>query len=91
MGYKMNTIDPMTKETFNPVTSSAEAIFELGMKYCLGRGVTQSNVEAHKWFNIAALKGSDDAKFYRCDISREMSPHDIAEAQRQARAVLTLH
>jgi uncharacterized protein len=87
----MNTNEPIIAENFNPLTSSAEAIFELGMKYCLGRGVAQSNVEAHKWFNIAAMKGSNDAKFYRCDISREMSASDIVEAQRQARALLTLH
>jgi uncharacterized protein len=86
MGLKMN----MTSE-FNPTTTSADAMFELGMKYCLGREVAQSYIEAHKWFNIAALKGNDAAKFYRSDISREMSVADISEAQRQARAMLTLH
>jgi uncharacterized protein len=90
MGLKMNTIEQMNTN-FNPVTTSADDLFELGMKYCLGREVAQSYVEAHKWFNIAALKGNDAAKFYRCDISREMSATDIAEAQRQARALLTLH
>jgi TPR repeat protein len=86
MGYKMNTNEHMD-HGINAVTSSAEALFDLGMKYC----VEQSYVEAHKWFNIAALKGNDAAKLYRCDISREMSVHDIAEAQRQARALLILH
>lgn len=74
-------------ENFSPMTSSAEALFDLGMKYC----VANSFIEAHKWFNLAALKGNDSAKFYRCDISREMSAGDIAEAQRQARALLTIH
>lgn len=73
------------------ISGNAEALFELGMKYCLGREVAQSNIEAHKWFNIAALKGSESAKQYRCDIAREMSPAEVAEAQRQARALLTLH
>lgn len=76
---------------YDAINSDAEALFELGMKYCLGRDVTQSNIEAHKWFNIAALKGSQAAKQYRCDIAREMSPTDVAEAQRQARTMLTLH
>ncbi len=75
----------------NPFTSSAEAIFELGMKYCAGTGVAQNLVEAHKWFNIAALKGSDSAKRYRLDIAAEMTVEEIAEAQRMARAVMTLH
>lgn len=73
------------------IKSSADDIFELGMKYCLGIGVGQSNIEAHKWFNIAAMKGNQSAKLYRCDISREMSAAEVAEAQREARALLTLH
>ena len=73
------------------IESSADDIFELGMKYCLGIGVGQSNIEAHKWFNIAAMKGNQSAKLYRCDISREMSAAEVAEAQREARALLTLH
>jgi uncharacterized protein len=72
-------------------TASAEIMFDLGMKYCLGRDVEQSLVYAHKWFNLAAMKGSADAKQYRCEISQEMSAADIAFAQREARAWLTLH
>lgn len=86
----MNTIKN-ANIAFDAISSNAEAIFELGMKYCMGRDVAQSNIEAHKWFNIAAMKGSEAAKQYRCDIAREMSATEVAEAQRQARAVLTLH
>lgn len=86
----MNIVENATP-AYDAINSDAEALFELGMKYCLGRDVTQSNIEAHKWFNIAALKGSQAAKQYRCDIAREMSPTDVAEAQRQARTMLTLH
>ena len=80
-----------TNTELDVLNCSAEALFELGMKYCLGRDVAQNNVEAHKWFNIAALKGSDAAKLYRCDVAREMSVSEVAEAQRQARTMLTLH
>jgi uncharacterized protein len=90
MGIKMIAIEQSGTE-LNAVTSTADDIFELGMKYCLGRGVAQNLVAAHKWFNIAALKGNESAKYYRHDISREMTAADIAEAQRQARALLTLH
>lgn len=86
----MNTIKN-ANIAFDAISTNAEAIFELGMKYCMGRDVAQSNIEAHKWFNIAAMKGSEAAKQYRCDIAREMSATEVAEAQRQARAVLTLH
>ena len=81
----------ITNNDINPFTSSAEAIFEWGMRYCSGAGVAQNLVEAHKWFNIAAMKGSDSARRYRLDIAAEMSLEEIAEAQRMARAAMTLH
>jgi uncharacterized protein len=87
MGRQFRTIEP----EFSLTTASADDMFELGMKYCIGRDVSQNLVAAHKWFNLAALKGSESAKQYRCEISREMSPADVADAQRQARDWLTLH
>jgi TPR repeat protein len=72
-------------------STSAEMLFHLGMMYCLGREVDQDYVAAHKWFNIAALKGSTAARLYRCEISREMTTNQIAEAQRQARAWISIH
>ena len=81
----------ITMTDINPFTSTAESIFELGMKYCSGTGVVQNLVHAHKWFNIAAMKGSDSAKRYRLDIAAEMTVEEIAEAQRMARAAMTLH
>ncbi len=75
----------------SPQTSSAEDFFELGMRYCLGRGVAQDNVVAHKWFNLAAMKGNKSALLYRCELAREMSASQVAEALRQARAFLTIH
>jgi len=47
-------------------------------------------VSAHKWFNLAALKGSDEAKSWRASIAREMNTGQIAEAQRLAREWLTV-
>jgi TPR repeat protein len=48
-------------------------------------------VSAHKWFNLAAMRGNDDARRYRVEIAREMSRAEIAEAQRQAREWLSRH
>ncbi len=64
---------------------TADALFQLGLIYCVGRDVDPDLVEAHKWFNLAALRGNDDAKRYRLDISREMTRPQIARAQRLAR------
>jgi TPR repeat protein len=72
-------------------TATAEDLLDLGIRYCLGREVTRDLVSAHKWFNLAALKGSEPARQYRCEISQEMSAAEIAYAQREARTWLTLH
>ena len=73
------------------MTANAESCLAMGMKYCIGHGVQQNNITAHKWFNIAAIKGSDKARSYRLELSQEMTASEIAEAQRQARQFLTLH
>lgn len=72
-------------------TATAEELLDLGIRYCLGRDVAKDLVSAHKWFNLAALKGSEPARQYRCEISLEMSAAEIAYAQREARTWLTLH
>lgn len=62
------------------------AYFDLGVAYSTGsHGVTSDLIEAHKWFNLAAVAGHEDAKQCRADISDEMTAREIAEAQRRAR------
>lgn len=68
-----------------------DAMFELGLMHCAGRDGDPDLVSAHKWFNLAAMRGNADAKRYRMEISREMTRTEIAEAQRQAREWLTRH
>jgi uncharacterized protein len=62
-----------------------DALYNLGLAYSTGQGVGVDYVAAHKWFNLAALRGIDEAKSWRAQISREMNPSQIAEALRQAR------
>jgi uncharacterized protein len=65
------------------------ALFDLGIAYSTGSGDVGVNlIEAHKWFNLAALNGSEEAMMCRADISDDMTAREIAEAQRQARAWL---
>ncbi len=72
-------------------TGAADTLYHLGMMYCIGREVDMDLVTAHKWFNLAALRGNQDAKQVRTEISIDMSSQEIAEAQRQARSWLQLH
>ncbi len=66
-----------------------QALYELGVAYSTGtHGITVDLIEAHKWFNLAALNGSREAQMCRAEIAEEMTAREIAEAQRQARAWL---
>lgn len=63
-----------------------EATYTLGVAYSTGsHGVGCDLIEAHKWFNLAAVKGHAEAQMCRADVSDEMTAREIAEAQRRAR------
>jgi TPR repeat protein len=62
------------------------AYFDLGVAYSTGsHGAPCDLVEAHKWFNLAAVGGYEDAAQCRADVADEMTAREIAEAQRRAR------
>jgi len=68
------------------VKANAEDLFRLGLIYSTDiedRG--PDFIEAHKWFNLAAMMGSLPAKAYREEITLEMSTQDVTLAQRAAR------
>jgi TPR repeat protein len=66
--------------------SSGDELFRMGLLYSTGQGgAPMDYVSAHMLFNLAAMRGSLEAKVYRKELSQEMAPEDIAEAQRAAR------
>ena len=76
------------------ITASAmdgQAFLDLGIMYSVGRSVPVDRVEAHKWLNIAALRGCADAVPLRAELAAEMTPAEIAAAQRSARLWLQVH
>jgi uncharacterized protein len=62
-----------------------QALYQLGLCYSTGQGVELNLVRAHKYFNLAAMKGVAEARLWRAELAEQMSPNDIAEAQRLAR------
>ena len=72
-------------------TAQADILFELGLMYATGRDCDADMVAAHKWFNIAAIKGSARAAELRAELSSAMSKQDIAKALREAREWMTVH
>src|SRR5580700_8570435 len=65
--------------------AGGDMLFELGMMYSVGRDAPIDLVAAHKWFNLAAMKGNIDAIRLRREVACQMSDVDIATAQRAAR------
>ncbi len=66
------------------------AYFDLGVIYSTGsHGAACDFIEAHKWFNLAASQGHEEAAWCRADVSDEMTAREIAEAQRRAREWLS--
>lgn len=64
----------------------ADACFDLGVAYSTGcHGIDCDLVEAHKWFNLAAVAGHEEAAHCRAEVADDMTAREIAEAQRRAR------
>ncbi len=62
------------------------AYYNLGVAFSTGsHGAGCDLIEAHKWFNLAAVHGHEEASWCRADVSDEMTAREIAEAQRRAR------
>jgi TPR repeat protein len=74
-----------------PQGGGADALYQLGLMYCSGREVEVDLVAAHKWFNLAAMRGNEDAKRNRVELSSEMTKAQIAAAQKSAREWLKRH
>jgi uncharacterized protein len=81
------------QDTAIPVDASAipDVLFERGLYWASGRSGVVNLIAAHKWFNLAALKGRTDAISLRREIAEMMSEVEIAMAQREARAWMTTH
>ena len=76
-----------------PVEANAipDVLFERGLYWASGRSGVVNLVAAHKWFNLAAMKGRANAIQMRREVAAMMSELEIAMAQREARTWMTTH
>ena len=80
---QMESMEPMPLPAPD---STGDELFRMGLLYCTGQGGAPLDyVSAHMLFNLAAMRGSEEAKLYRKELSQEMAGDDVAEAQRAAR------
>jgi TPR repeat protein len=68
--------------------ANGDVFYQLGILYSAGGEIPADYVTAHKWFNIAASRGNQEAARLRREIAGEMSDADISSAQRAARDFL---
>lgn len=68
--------------------ADGDIFFDLGLMYATGRSVAIDLVAAHKWFNLAALRGKQVAKSYREEIAGELSATELSQALQAARTFL---
>ncbi len=70
---------------------AGRAFLELGINCTTGTELPVDLVAAHKWFNLAALRGNQEAIRLRREIAAEMTTQEITTAQRAAREWITTH
>ena len=85
--FEINNADT----AFMGASAQADILFNMGLMYATGRDCETDLVAAHKWFNIAAIKGSDRAAELRAELANTMSKMEIATALRSAREWMTTH
>ncbi|HRK64766.1 MAG TPA: sel1 repeat family protein [Terricaulis sp.] len=68
----------------------SDNLYKLGLIYSTGQGGAMDLVQAHMWFNLAAVRGSEAAKECRRELADMMSKDEIAQAQRAAREWLSV-
>lgn len=91
MGFSQKSADFLVESRLaDAARGDCDACYDLGMIYSSGSGgIDVDLIQAHKWFNLAALGGSEAGQSCRAEIADDMTAREIAEAQRQARAWLS--
>jgi hypothetical protein len=77
-------------DNFNPFQADNKVLFEMSMKFANGDEVETNFVAAHVCLNIAAMRGCKESAELRRELAYDMSTEEIAQAQKEARALLSL-
>ena len=85
MAYGMSSVELPASRTDGLLELPETHLFELGLSHATGVGAEVDYVEAHKWFNIAALRGNCEAKLRRQELTAMMTQSQLSAAQRAAR------
>ncbi len=79
----------LARRTAEATRGNEDAAYDLGVAYSTGTaGATLDLIEAHKWFNLAAVAGLEEAQDARSAVASELTAREISRAQAAARAWL---
>jgi len=81
----------MIEGSLGSAATGADAFFALGLLHASGREAPVDLIAAHRWFNIAASRGHQEAALLRREIAEQMTDAEIGLAQRSARDWLRQH
>jgi TPR repeat protein len=76
-------------EAARSIAANCDDLYKLGLIYSTGQGGALDMVQAHMWFNLAAVRGSEAAKECRRELADQMSRDEVAQAQKRAREWLS--
>ena len=76
--------EALVKWQESAMEGDARSMMALGRLFVQGRGAPQDYIEAHKWFNLAASYGMEEAIAERDALAEKMTPAQIAMAQERA-------
>ncbi len=85
--FQMDQSDQMALSWFRRAAEQRDtlAFAKLGLMYAQGRGVPQDFIQAHMWYNLSAAQGETRAIEFRDALAKQMTPAQIARAQKLAR------
>ena len=70
-------------------SATPETLLMLGI--ACSSSADPDRISAHKWFNLAATRGNEEAARCRQELAMEMSPVEVFAAQRAAREWMRKH
>ena len=70
--------------------ANADEFYQAGLACAAGVGSDIDLISAHKWFNLAASKGHDEAKLQRQEMADMLSTDEVKVALSSARDWLSL-
>ena len=85
MAYADISTDVAPEYGLSVDTATGDELYRIGLFYSEGVECEKDLIAAHKWFNLAAMKGSEEAKICRQEMSDLLSTEELRSALQAAR------